>query len=616
MLMEHDLEPKITCVGTREEFTQAIETGEFDIIISDYSLPGFDGLSALNLAAAKLPDVPFLFVSGTIGEERAVEALLNGATDYVLKDRPARLVRAIDRAVAGAEAAKKRAQDEARIRQQSELLDRAQDAICLLALDRTILFWNKSAERLYGWSASEAFGRKAEELLFDGDSARFVAAQAGLVRTGEWQGEFLQTTRDGKKITVESRCTLVRGAAGEPQSVLIINTDVTEKRLIEMQLLRTQRMDSVGALAGGIAHDLNNSLTPLVMGLNVIDAEVTSETGRRMLEIMHTSARRSSDMVKQILSFARGVGGEHAPLQIRHLIRDIVRLAEDTFPRNIEVQTHLAPELALVRGNATQINQILLNLCVNARDAMPDGGTLRIEAANLILDAATAQSKGLMGGMHVRLAVSDTGQGIAAAILDKIFEPFFTTKTQGKGTGLGLSTVLGIVKTHNGKIEVESVPGKGTLINVYLPAASGVMVSADESAVPEIPRGHGESVLLVDDEAAVLEVTRLLLEAYGYNVATAKNGEEAVALYREHRAGFNAVITDMMMPIVDGSATIDLIREIDPSIGIIGVSGLLPESPLMIAGKSKTQAFLKKPFTTTDLLGTLHQVLVSKIEAA
>ncbi len=403
----------------------------------------------------------------------------------------------------------------------------------------------------------------------------------------------------------------MRGLHGAPKSILIINTDVTEKRQLESQLLRTQRLDSIGALAGGIAHDLNNCLTPVLIGLNVIEAEVTSEAGRKMIEVMHACTRRGADMVRQILSFARGASGEHSALQLRHLIAEMTKLAEDTFPRSIEIQTRVAPELSLILGNATQLNQVLLNLCVNARDAMPGGGRLQIEAVNFILDQENARAKKLPTGPYVLLTVSDTGHGMAAEILEKIFEPFFTTKEPGKGTGLGLSTVLGIVKTHRGKVEVSSLPGRGTSISVYLPAAGGVAALSGDATPAQMPKGDGEFVLLVDDESATLEVTRLLLEAYGYNVATAPNGEEAVARYREHHAGFNAVITDMMMPGMDGPNTIKALRQIDPSVRIIGISGLLPGSPLLGADQEQLHAFLKKPFSTTDLLGTLRGICKS-----
>ena len=264
----------ITPARSREEFEAAMQHGDFDLIISDYTIPGYDGLSALKLASSKFPSTPFVFVSGTIGEERAIEALKQGAADYVIKDRPARLVTAIERAIADAETHKKRADAEVRLREQAELLDRAQDAICLMGLDQVILYWNKSAERLYGWSASEVLGRECPELLFRGHEKRTTAIQVQLVRDGSWMGEFEQTTRDGRKITVESRWTLVRGKTSEPRGILIINTDITQKKQAELQLLRAQRIQSLGALAGGIAHDLNNCLTPILAGLDLIRPEI------------------------------------------------------------------------------------------------------------------------------------------------------------------------------------------------------------------------------------------------------------------------------------------------------------------------------------------------------
>jgi PAS domain S-box-containing protein len=605
---EH-LAAQVTCVRTREQYETALAIGGFDLIISDYSMPGFDGLSALKMARERYPMTPFIFASGTIGEERAVEALKLGATDYVIKDRPARLVQAVERAMESAAAARERIRDAEKIHEQAMLLDRAQDAICLFDMAHTILYWNSSAVRLYGWTTAEALGRNANELLFRDDRAAHVAALKSIISKGDWQGQLQQVTRDGRQIIVESRWSLVRGRGGEPKSMLVINSDITEKKQIEAQLLRTQRMDSIGALAGGIAHDLNNCLTPVMLGIALLEQESPSPAAAKMLEIMRASTQRGVDMVRQILTFARGAGGDRTVLQLGPLIKDMTRLAEETFPRSVNIESTVGPNLAAVTGNATQLSQVLLNLCVNARDAMPEGGHLRIAAETVVLDEASARSRQLPPGLHVRLSVRDTGHGMPPRVLEKIFEPFFTTKDHGKGTGLGLSTVMGIVKTHGGSIEAESETGRGTTLTVYLPAAQQAVCFADDHRRPEVPKGHGELVLLVDDEAAVLEVTRLLLESFGYNVVTAHNGEEALAIYRQDPAGFDVVVTDMMMPTMNGEETITALRQMDPTVKVVGISGLGPNTPLVSAGQTLGNAFLRKPFTTTDLLGTLHRVL-------
>jgi two-component system cell cycle sensor histidine kinase/response regulator CckA len=611
MLKAGNFDCQIVWAKRRSDFETALDKGPFDVILSDYSLPAFDGLTALQLAQTKWPEVPFVFVSGTIGEERAVEILKQGATDYVLKDRLTRLVAVIRRSMMEAEASRKRQRVEEQVREQAALLDRAQDAICLNDMHQCILYWNRSAERLYGWNAREALGRNANELLFHGDEKSPPAALKSLIRNGEWQGELHQVTKNEKKIIVESRWTLMRDRRGEPKSILVINTDITEKKQIEAQLLRTQRMESIGALAGGIAHDLNNALAPILMGIHIIRDELVTEESRQLLGIMQASARRSVDMVNQILSFARGVGGEREALDIRHLIKEMAKLAGDTFSRSIQIHSNIAPNLYPVQANPTQLHQVLLNLCVNARDAMPNGGRLSIEANNIILDEKNPALQGRTPGPYVLVTVTDTGHGMPPEVISRIFEPFFTTKEIGKGTGLGLSTVMGILKTHGGFVEVSSELGKGTLFRVYLPATGNIEAQSSERNLPEMIMGHGEQILLVDDEIAILEVTKLSLESFNYTVLTAKDGLEAVALYRQHQTTIQVVIVDMMMPVMNGPETVKALRKINPAAKIIAVSGLESESVLPKTGQPQVQRFLKKPFATEELLAALHDLLAN-----
>jgi two-component system cell cycle sensor histidine kinase/response regulator CckA len=453
-LQIEQIDCKITVVCGRQEFQAALARPDVGLILSDFSMPRFDGLTALQVAQKYRPEIPFIFFSGTIGEELAVEALREGATDYVLKDRAARLPTAIKRAIEDVEAKKQRKQDEVQLRSQAALLDLAQDAICVTNMEQSILYWNKSAERMYGWTAGEALGKKANELLFqDGTTAPRAALQQ-LVETGEWQGDLQQVTREKKKLVVESRWTLVRDEHAAPKSILIINTDVTEKKRIECELLRTQRMETIGALAGGIAHDLNNSLAPVLI--------------------------------------SRGLGGEQSSIQIEPLINDIVKFARDTFPHSIQIQSEVGSGLFSINGNATQLHQVLLNLFVNARDAMPDGGCLRIGAENVVLKDAELKGQSYAPGPYVLLTASDTGPGMSSEVLTRIFEPFFTTKEIGKGTGLGLSTVMGIVKTHGGFVEVSSELGKGSVFEIFLPATK----TAESSANQISERGSDRSKIL------------------------------------------------------------------------------------------------------------------------
>ena len=422
-------------------------------------------------------------------------------------------------------------------------------------------------------------------------------------------GELPQVTKAGKPIIVESRWTLVRNSVGQPKAKLIINTDITEKKKLEAQFLRAQRLETLGALAGGIAHDLNNALAPIMMGVQLLQEDLSAEDRRKILDTMNDSAKRGSEMVKQIVAFARGVSGEPSVLDVKHVVTEMEKLAKQTFPRSIVIKVKIAKRLYPVMGNATQLHQVLLNLCVNARDAMPEGGTLGIEADNILLDKKiSAWQPEPVSGPHVLLTVSDTGCGMAPEVLNRVFEPFFTTKELGKGTGLGLSTVQGIVKGHGGFAEVITETGRGTTFNIYLPSTAATEPQSAETKSNVMPFGQGEQILVVEDEVAILTMIRETLETYNYKVLTAKHGAEALDLY-QRKDKIHLVISDMMMPVMDGAATLQALRKLDPALKVVAVSGLGSESALMKIGKLNVQAFLRKPFTPRELLTTLRDTL-------
>jgi PAS domain S-box-containing protein len=500
---------------------------------------------------------------------------------------------------------------EERIREQAELLDKAQDAIVVRGLDEKILFWNKGAERLYGWTPEEAVGRTARELdlLSELNEAAFEEGRRVIQERGEWSGEFRQRTKTGEQIAVESRWTLVRSDSGEPRSILVINTDITERRKIEAQLLRAQRMESIGTLAGGIAHDLNNILSPILMSIQMLQMKMEDEGAQQWLQILQSNAERGADMVRQVLSFARGVEGERVTVQPKHLIKDVIGILRDTLPKSISIRFDVPSDLWVVSADATQVHQVLMNLCVNARDAMPQGGELSIRAENVTLDDSYARMHlEAKPGRYVQVTVSDTGVGIPAETVSRIFEPFFTTKEVGKGTGLGLSTALTIVRSHGGFINVYSEPNRGTQFAVYLPATKS---AADEQrrARPDLPSGRGELILVVDDEDSILQITKGTLETFGYRVLTAGDGTEALGLYAQHRGEVAAVITDMMMPFMDGPATIRALQKMNPQVKIIAASGLAANDKAAEAASVGVQMFLPKPYTAEKLLKALAEVL-------
>jgi PAS domain S-box-containing protein len=503
---------------------------------------------------------------------------------------------------------RKRAEE--RLREQATLLDNARDAILVRDLDDNILYWNKGAERIYGWRAGEVQGRNIRDFVYKANTTQYDRAKQLMLATGEWEGELRQLTKDGREIIAESRWTLVKDEAGKPKSVLVINTDITERKRIEAQFLRAQRMESIGTLASGIAHDFNNLLSPIMMSIRMLQNKVTDEDSQRLLQMLQASAERGAGLVKQVLSFARGVEGERITLQPRHLIREIVKILKDTLPKSISVDFSADDDLWAVSGDATQLHQVLMNFCVNARDAMAGGGRLSILAENVYIDDNYARMNiEARPGRYVRIKIVDTGSGMQPHIIDKIFEPFFTTKEQGKGTGLGLSTALGIVKGHGGFINVYSEVGRGTQFTIHLPAAGVDQASQYGAGVVELPFGKDELILVVDDERAILEITKTTLETHGYRALTASDGTEAVALYAQHKDEIKVVLTDMMMPYMDGPATIRALQKLNPCVKIIASSGLTETARVAEAANGGVNKFLAKPYTAEKLLETVAEVL-------
>ena len=498
---------------------------------------------------------------------------------------------------------------EQRFREQAALLDKTTDAIVVSDLEHRITYWNKGAEKIYGWAAGEVIGRRASELFYR-ELTQFETAVTSIVKYSEWTGEIQQVNRAGGTLLVEARWTLLHNAAGQPQGILAINTDITEKKKLEQQFLRAQRMDSIGTLAGGIAHDLNNALTPILMSIELLKLQKQDPRGMNMLSTIDNSAKRGAGMVRQLLTFASGLEGKQLAVEVGQLLKEIETIANETFLKTIQVRSEIPADLWTVQGDPTQLHQVLLNLCVNARDAMPDGGTLKLSAWNLMIDQhyVGLNSEG-EPGPYIVIQVKDTGTGMPPEVIERIFEPFFTTKELGKGTGLGLSTSLGIIKSHHGFLHVDSVPGVGTKFLVYLPAQAAAATAVPASVENELPRGQGELVLVVDDEADVRQVVQQILEAFGYSVLLAADGIEASALYASRKEEIAVVVTDMMMPLMDGPATIQALMNLNPQGRIIAASGLSTSSNAAKAAKEGAKQFISKPYTTATLLQTLHTVL-------
>jgi PAS domain S-box-containing protein len=445
-----------------------------------------------------------------------------------------------------AEAAQQQSQEQ--IREQAALLDVANDAILVRDLEGRIVFWNKGAETIYGWSAEEALGQNADQLLNGSTDDNETTCQM-VMHQDSWQGECQHVTKAGGAITVMKRQTIVKDEQGNPTSILSVNTDITEAKQLEAQFLRAQRLESIGTLASGIAHDLNNILTPIYGVAQLLSMQMpdASTSIKQQLEILSTSTRRGTEIIKQVLSFARGEEGDRTALNLKHLITEVRSFAVKTFPKSIDISINVPNDLCQVSADATQLYQVLMNLFVNAHDAMPNGGHLSLSATNVQLDDAfVSRHINAQAGPYICITVTDTGVGISADKMDRIFEPFFTTKQTQGGTGLGLSTVHGIVKGHGGFIIADSELGQGTQFKVYLPAIKAVDIQTDKT--PTLPLGNGELVLVVDDEGAIREVVKQVLESYNYRVLVAVDGRDAIALYSQQQTDIAIVLMDINMP--------------------------------------------------------------------
>lgn len=714
-------------VCTEEEFLVRIKERP-DIILSDYAMPQFSGLRALELLRDSGVEVPFIVVSGTIGEETAVAAMKLGAADYLLKDRLARLGSAVKHAIADKQFRRERhrAMDELRLFR--ALFDQSNDILEIIdPEDGRFLDVNGKGPAELGYTRPEYLARRVSDVDMTMPPSAWVKLVYGIREYGSMAGEGVYLRKDGSTFPVEYNSKLVRfdreyivsvvrdislrkkadfelraseerfrqlaenihevfwitdpnkqeilyvspayegiwgrtcaSAYAEPRSWLDaihpddrprlqaalakqaagdydeeyrivrpdgterwirdrafpvhdsdgslrrlvgVAEDITESRKLHEQFLRAQRMEAIGTLAGGIAHDLNNILAPVLMAPELLRDLVRTQHDEQVVEIIAQSARRGSNIVRQLLTFSRGTGGERVSVQLRHLIKEMTEIMQETFPRDIAFSTNCPADLRPVEADPTQLHQVLMNLCVNARDAMPDGGELTLAAKNVALSDADVQPyPPAKAGLHVAVSVTDRGQGIPPGIVSRIFDPFFTTKPPSKGTGLGLSTVLGIIRSHSGFITVSSIAGQGTAFTFYLPASP---VISDSAQVPyaETPTiGNGELILVVDDESSIRTATRLILERAGFRVLVAGNGAEALKIFHDSRDLVQVILTDVMMPVMGGVALIRTLKEINPQLGVIATSGLGDQATRNELAAVGIEIFLEKPCSPKDLL--------------
>ncbi len=498
---------------------------------------------------------------------------------------------------------------EAKLLEQATLLDKAQDAILVRDLEHRITYWNKSAEALYGWPASEVMGRSARELLYV-EPAQFDEAMRRALVEGEFVGELSQRRRDGRRLTVEGRWTLVRDDAGEPRAVFAINTDVSERKRLEEQLRQSQKMEAVGQFAGGVAHDFNNLLTVIVgcsehlAGLQGLDPAAQES----VLAIRETSDR-AADLTRKLLSFSRRSILQPKVLDLNAVVAGTAELLRRIIGDDVQLVTVLDPHIGRVKADPTQLDQVLMNLAANARDAMPDGGKLSVETSVAVLDEEHASSHpGCRRGPHVRLSVTDTGHGMGTDVLAHIFEPFYTTKESSKGTGLGLATVYGIVQQSGGCIHVRSEPGQGARFDIHLPVVDEPAGETVTRSAPVETTGH-ETILLVEDDEQVRRLVAQSLRKQGYTVLPATDGLNALEVLADGDARIDLLLTDVMMPNLSGAELARRIGARFPSVKVLFMSGYTDDAVLRHGLIEERVAFIQKPYTPSQLARKIREVL-------
>jgi two-component system, cell cycle sensor histidine kinase and response regulator CckA len=483
---------------------------------------------------------------------------------------------------------------------------------CQATGDYGATFVSDNVKGMLGYESAAFLGKSDfwASRIHPEDAAQVFEGITQLFVQGTYSHEYRFLHQDGSYRWVLDDLKLIRDTTGEPLEIVGCWSDITEKKQMEAQFLRAQRLESLGTLASGIAHDLNNVLTPIIGIVQLLPQKVPNidqKTGR-LLEILDESARRGADLVKQILSFSRGLEGKPTSTQVTHLLAEIQKIVRQTFPKNIDLELDLSSDLWLIAADATMLHQVFMNLCVNARDAMPEGGQLSVSTQNLVIDENYARMNlDAMAGPYVVITISDTGMGMKPEVIDRIFDPFFTTKDVGQGTGLGLSTVLGIIKSHKGFVNVYSEVGRGSRFTVYLPATEMAETPVTTQAI--LPAGHGELILVVDDETAVQEITKVTLEDHGYEVMTASDGIEAIAIYAEHKREISLVLMDLMMPSLDATTTIRTLFRLNEQVQIVAMSGLATNESMTRSLADQVQGFLAKPFTATELLNILSNTL-------
>ncbi len=614
----------ITRVQNREAFVAALERGGMDLILSDFTLPAFDGLSAVKVARNKWPDIPVIMVSGTLGEERAIDSLKSGATDYVLKGRLTRLVPAVRRAMQQAEERVGNRRTEQALRESEQRLrivfSESPLGIALVGIDGRPVLTNAALQKMLGYTDEELRRMPFRDFTHPDDCAKDLELYQQLLQGAResYQIEKRYLRKDGQVVWARVSISAARGAAGHADFAIGMVEDITEHRLLQAQFIDAQKMEVLGQLAGGVAHDFNNILA-VIIGYSelTLQKEDADEALKGDLEMIRLAAERAVGLTRQLLIFSRRQTVQLAVLDLNAVMTGVDSMLRRLIDENIEMTIVPGIQIGRVKADSGYIGQVLMNLVVNARDAMPNGGRLAIATRNVTLDENHARAHpGAKAGDYVMLSVSDTGTGMTAETKAHLFEAFFTTKPKGKGTGLGLATCQTIVHQSGGYIGFDSEVGKGTSFKIYFPRVQAPLdVSARPNRTGPLPRGT-ETLLVVEDDPSVRHLAHHVLEAQGYEVLRACNGRHALQVAREHKGSpIRLVVTDVVMPLMGGKAMAEWLKATYPDLKVLFTSGYTDDAVTRWGMLDTGVEFLPKPYTPATLVCKVREMLDHGIAA-